>query len=257
MSAGDMPPAPDAKELPDTVEAPAAEWSKLLDRTKFAVGDETRYSMNSTLFRVTKKGLAAVTTDGRRLCLATCKSATVIGGDAEAKIPPKATAILQKLMGGDDETVVKAGWAENHARFTVGDAELVTTLTEGEFPPYEDVIPKDTDKKLTVGREQILSAVRRGSIMTNEESKGIRFAFSKKGVQLTSRTPSNGEAEINVPCKFDGKDLEIGFNPKYVADFLRAADTDEITLEMSAANRPGLLKAGDDYQCVVMPVNLQ
>ena len=136
-------------------------------------------------------------------------------------------------------------------------ATLTTNLVEGQFPPYEDVIPKDTDKKMTAATQDFSSAIRRAALLTTEESKGVRLHFSKKGLVLTSRSPEAGEATINFPCKYEGSEVEIGFNPTVLTDALRVVDTDEITLELTAPNRPGLIKGGSNFQYVIMPVNLQ
>jgi DNA polymerase-3 subunit beta len=99
--------------------------------------------------------------------------------------------------------------------------------------------------------------VRRAALLTTEESKGVRLAFGKNGLKLTSCSPESGEAEVNFPCKFEGSDIEIGFNPQFLTEALRVVSTDEITLELTAANRPGLLKGGPNFLYVIMPVNLQ
>jgi DNA polymerase-3 subunit beta len=119
------------------------------------------------------------------------------------------------------------------------------------------VIPKDADKKMSASTADFLSAIRRAALLTTEESRGVRLAFNKKGLVLTSRSPESGEATINFPCKFEGADVEIGFNPIFLVDALRVVNTDEVSLEMLAPNRPGLLKSGDDFLYVIMPVNLQ
>jgi DNA polymerase-3 subunit beta len=119
------------------------------------------------------------------------------------------------------------------------------------------VIPKDTDKKMTAATADFLSAVRRAALLTTEESKGVRLNFTKKGLKLTSRSPEAGEAEVNFPCKYEGADIEIGFNPAFMTEALRVVDTDEISLELTAPNRPGLLKGGPNFLYVIMPVNLQ
>src|SRR5579875_2385843 len=136
-------------------------------------------------------------------------------------------------------------------------ATLTSTLLDGQFPPFEDVILKDCDKKMTASTVDLLSAIRRAALLTTEESKGVRMHFSKKGLVLTSRSPEAGEATVNFACKFEGSDIEIGFNPQFVIDALRVVDTDEITLELTAPNRPGLLRAGPNFLYVIMPVNLQ
>ena len=119
------------------------------------------------------------------------------------------------------------------------------------------MIPKDTDKKITAGTGDFLSAINRAALLTTEESKGVRLQFSKTGLVLTSRSPESGEATINFSCKFEGSDIEIGFNPQFLTEALRVVDSDEISLELTAPNRPGLLKGGPNFLYVIMPVNLQ
>ena len=100
-------------------------------------------------------------------------------------------------------------------------------------------------------------AIRRAALLTTEESKGVRLTFSRKGLVLSSQSPGSGEATITFPCKYEGADLEIGFNPTFLIEALKVVDSDEISFEMSAPNRPGLLKGGPNFQYVIMPVNLQ
>ena len=85
----------------------------------------------------------------------------------------------------------------------------------------------------------------------------MRMQFSKKGLVLTSRSPEAGEARVDFPCKFECPDVEVGFNPTFLTDALRVVDTDEVAFELTAPNRPGLLKGGANFVYVIMPVNLQ
>jgi len=200
-----------------------------------------------------------VSTDGRRLAQA---NGDISSGDklpkdgVRAIVPAKALTLIDKLID-DPEAAVALQIRENQIIFHTADATLTSNLVEGQFPPYEDVIPKDTDRKMMAGTADFLSAVRRAALLTTEESKGVRLAFGKSGLKLTSRSPESGEAEVNFPCKFEGGDVEIGFNPQFLTEALRVVDSDEISLEMTAANRPGLLKGGANFIYVIMPVNLQ
>jgi len=174
----------------------------------------------------------------------------------KAIVPTKALTLVDKLIDDPEET---GGFQvrENQVIVHTSSATLTSNLVEGQFPPYEDVIPKDTDKKMAAATADFLSAIRRAALLTNEESKGVRMSFSKKGLVLQSRSADAGEATINFPAKFEGTDMEIGFNPQFLTDALRVVDSDEITLELTAPNRPGLLKGGADFLYVIMPVNLQ
>ncbi|MBA4039630.1 MAG: DNA polymerase III subunit beta, partial [Planctomyces sp.] len=127
------------------------------------------------------------------------------------------------------------------------------------FPPYEDVIPKENDKKATAGREDLAAAVRQAAVLTNEESRGVRMHFSGKGrrVKLSSRAPEMGDSEIDLGLtEYAGDDLEICFNPHYLTDVLKTLDEDEVIVELKASNKPGLIRVGTDFLYVLMPVNL-
>jgi len=171
-------------------------------------------------------------------------------------VPSKALMLLDKLID-DPEEQVGVQLKENQVIFHTPSATLTSNLVEGQFPPYEDVIPKDADKHMTASTADFLSAVRRAALLTTEESKGVRMAFGKKGLVLTSRSPESGEARVDFPAKFEGPDVEIGFNPTFLTDALRVVDTDEVAFELTAPNRPGLLKGGQNFLYVIMPVNLQ
>ena len=239
---------------------------KLIAKTIFATNREaTRYAFNGVYTTARDGKLMLVATDGRRLAKAVA-DATIRPGLVEetkdakkaphAIVPTKAMQMVDKLVG-DPEEPVKVQMRPNQVIFATRDATLTSSLVEGQFPPFEDVIPKDSDKTMTAASGDLMSAVRRASLLTTEDSKGVRMHFSGEGVKLTSRSPEAGEAEVNFSCKYDGSDLEIGFNPNFLTDALKVVDADEVTFEMSAANRPGLLKGGEDFLYVIMPVNLQ
>jgi DNA polymerase-3 subunit beta len=233
---------------------------QLIAQTLFAAARESsRYAFNGVLLNAKAKKAHFVATDGRRLAQANGDLTTASKLDKEglkAIIPAKALTLIDKLAV-DPEEPVGFQLTENQIIVQTASATLTSSLVEGQFPPYEDVIPKDCDKKMTAGTADFLSAIRRASLLTTEESKGVRLAFGKKGLVLNSRSPESGEATINFPCKFEGADIEIGFNPQFLVDALRVVDTDEISLELTAPNRPGLLKGGPNFLYVIMPVNLQ
>jgi len=129
---------------------------------------------------------------------------------------------------------------------------------EGAFPPFEDVIPKDQDKKVSCDTASLLSAIRRAALLTNEESRGVRMAFADDKLTLTSRAPEMGEAEVELALdKYEGDPVEIGFNPGFIADALKVVDGGKVIVELKAPNKPGVLRTGPDFTYVLMPVNLQ
>ncbi|HLL87842.1 MAG TPA: DNA polymerase III subunit beta [Tepidisphaeraceae bacterium] len=258
QKASDFPPVPDFQGEADFTVAGGA-LKQLIGQTLFAAAKEsTRYAFNGVLVIAKAKKLTLVSTDGRRLALAKGDliSDKLPKDGAKAIIPAKALNLIDKLID-DPEEAVGFQVRENQVIFHTASATLTSNLVEGQFPPYEDVIPKDADKLMTAATADFLSAIRRAALLTTEESKGVRMAFSKKGLVLTSRSPESGEATINFPAKFEGGDVEIGFNPTFLTEALRVVDTDEIALELTAPNRPGLLKGGQNFLYVIMPVNLQ
>jgi DNA polymerase-3 subunit beta len=171
--------------------------------------------------------------------------------------------MLQKLLGDDEEKVAIA-ITDNQVLFSIGEggdarAVLASNLVEGTFPPYEDVIPKDQDKKIVFDRDVLSSAVRRAALLTNEESRGVRMTFkgSDKQLELTSRAPEMGEADIQVHLNsYEGDDIEIGFNPSFITEALKVIPEPEIIMELKSQNKPGLIKSGSDFLYVVMPVTI-
>jgi len=230
----------------------------LINQTIFAAAKaSTRYAFHGVMFNAKGKHLTLVSTDAHRLALARGELTGPVAGKEMLKaiVPVKALQIVEKLVSNPEDPV-QFQLRENQIIAHTPSATLTSTLIEGQFPPYEDVIPKESNRKMTASRADLLSAVRRTALMATEESKGIRMAFSKSGLVISGSSHDAGEAVVNFPCKFDGDDLEIGFNPSYFIDVLKVVNADEVTLELSAFNRPAVLKAGPDFLYVIMPVQL-
>jgi DNA polymerase-3 subunit beta len=235
----------------------------LLDRTRFAAAREmTRFAINGVLFEKKGKKLSLVATDGHRLA----QTRDDVSGDGASRdlsavVPIKAINLIERLLT-DPEQTVSLQFKENRLYVQVASetgrvtATMSTSLVEGTFPPYNDVIPKDSDKKVTLNRERFASAVRRAALLTNEESKGVRLAFASGTLSISSRAPEMGEAKIDLPVEYAGDAIEIGFNPNYLMGALKVADQETVTFEMKTPNKPGLLKSGPGFLYVVMPVNL-
>ncbi len=234
---------------------------KLSAQTVFAAATaSTRYAFNGVLAVANGKSILMVSTDGHRLAqskgdLSKPAKNTEKEG-IRAIIPTKAMTLIDRLIVNPEEPI---GFhiTSSQAVISTPQATLTTSLVDGQFPPFEDVIPRDTDRQMKAATADFLSAVRRASLVTTEESKGVRLKFGKSGLVISSQSPSAGESKVDFPCKYEGPDFEIGFNPLYLTDGLKAVNDDEVSLEMTAANRPGLIKGGSDFLYVIMPVNLQ
>ncbi len=253
----DFPPTPAFKGDAD-FEINAGLLHRLVRQTIFATAREnSRYAINGVLLEREGNKLNLVATDGRRMALAkgSCKAAQ--GDSRGAIIPTKALNLLLRLFPNEEE-VVKVKVADNQIMFAGADAMLTSSLVEGNFPPYKDVIPKDGDRKVAVATDVLAHATRRAALLTNEESKGVKLAFSSEGLIITSRAPEMGEAEIRVELKkYEGEPVEIGFNPSFILDALKIVEHDEVALELKASSKPGVLRTGPDFLYVIMPVSLQ
>ena len=267
--ASEFPPLPEMADGGDQFTVDAQTLRQLISRTIFSTAREnSRYAINGVLLRRTGKKVEMVATDGRRLALA--RGSVTPGDDAAEEtvciIPTKALEMARRLMSGSDASV-RIGISDNQVIFAFEEEDdlpgtmLASNLVEGTFPPYEDVIPKDQDKKAAFDVDMLSSAVRRAALLTNEESRGVAMAFTGEDgnrLTLSSRAPEMGEAEIKVDMQsYDGGDVTIGFNPNFITDALKVIDDRNVILELKASNKPGLIRSGSEFLYVVMPVNLK
>jgi DNA polymerase-3 subunit beta len=254
----EFPPVPGFEGEAD-FKVQGKQLKQLISQTLFAAAKEAaRYAFNGVLMTVKNKRLILVATDGRRLALAKgdLMEAENVADLGNAIVPAKTMNLVDKLISDPDEAI-SVKLTENQIIFHTADATLTSNLIEGQFPPYEDVLPKECDRKMIAGTADLLSAVRRSALLITNDSKGVKLAFTKSGLTLSSRNPEAGEATINFAGKFEGADIEIGFNPIFITDALKVVNTDEVSFEMRAANLAGLLKGGNNFSYVIMPVNLQ
>lgn len=242
-------------------EVAAGALRRLIHRTSFATArDDSRYAISGVLVDRKKTQLRLVATDGRRLAVAVgvCKGGE---GDTTFIVPTKALNALMRLMV-DPEATVRVAREGNQVVFQVGDAgataTLLSTIDERAFPPFEDVIPKEHDRRATCDASELGGAIRRASLLTNEESKGVRLSFGQKQLTLTSRAPEMGESEVRIDgIAYQGEPIDIAFNPTFIMDVLKVIDAEQVVIEMKAPNKPGVIKAGNEFTYVVMPVSLQ
>ncbi len=252
----DFPTVPDLEGDPDFM-IPNEALAGLIDWTVFACAKEsTRYAINGVLWEVTPKQLTMAATDGRRLSVGKMKfKEGGAKGDSQAIVPGKALQLFARLPG-DANSSVAVQIASNRIILKVGRSTLSSNLIEGHFPKYQDVVPQDCDRVVELKTSEFQGKLRQAALLTNEESKGVRLSFAKGELTIASRAPEQGEATISLPIEYAGETTEIGFNPVFLMDVLRVADTDKITFAFKEANRPGLIKKSEDFLHVVMPVNL-
>ncbi len=228
-----------------------------IEQTVFAAAKEsTRYALNGILWEVTAKKLLLVATDGRRLAR---RKLNLVSGPAEPGyriiVPAKTMSLLDRI-GADEKDKLSVRLVDNQILIGCANVVVSSNLVEGNFPKYEDIIPSGYDKKVRFQTESALSAVRRASLLANEDSKGVKVAIANNRVVFSCRAPEMGDAQIDVAAEYTGEAMEIGFNPQFLVDVLRVLKTADFDLELGQSDRPGLIKSGVNFVYVVMPINL-
>ena len=253
---GEYPAIAEFTDDPD-FEVPAQTLAEMIGRTLFAAAKaHSHYAMSGVLWEATGKKLQLVATDGHRLAQAKGSLAKTAARDVAAIVPGKLMALIQRVVAAEGEAVLSVKIEESQVLVRTARAVLVSSLVQGNFPKYADVIPQSCARKATIKTGDFEHSVRLAALLTNEESRGVRVSFAEKQATLSCRAPEAGEAEVTCPITFDGETLDMAFNPGFLVDALRVIDTDEISFEMNASLKPAVIKAGPDFLYVVMPVEL-
>ncbi len=253
----EFPKLPEFKDK-DTIVISQPLLKKMLTMTSFSMSyDQTRYVLNGILFIIGPKTLKLVATDGRRL--ATIEKEVSLPKEFEknpkkAVIPTKAVAELLRALGNDREA--KIVFNENQVLFNLGQTTIISRLVEGEFPNYEQVVPKEVKDKLRLGRENFLLAVKRASILTSQESQAIKLELFRDKLVVSKVTPELGESREEVSADYKGPELVVGFNPSYLIEVLKNLDKPDAELELTSPDKPGVIRTGDGYIYVVLPMQI-
>ena len=255
QNVAEFPPVPVMEGAAD-LEVEAKELRRLVEWTVFAAAREnSRYAIHGVLWERDGGKLLLTATDGRRLSHAEGQVSGEAGPALRAIVPIRAMNLFLRVLSDTDPLVgVKISGTQVFLRSPR--ATVSSALVEGQFPRYQDVIPTDSDKKAELSRAEFLSAIRQAAVLTNEESKTVRLSFSSEELTLTSRAPEEGEATVKLLSAYQGEPIDIGFNPVFLVDILKVAESDRVTLEMKSSSRPGIVRSGPDLLYVVMPVNL-
>ena len=261
----DFPPLP-AIEREGLIPLPGAGLLQLIRKTLFAVGDnDTRYVLNGLLIVVTNTDetpiIRLVGTDGHRLAMADQNLVPAEAGiqtqEEKVIVPKKAATEIRRLLeeGGDEPMI---GFTKNMLIFRKSGLVLTSRLMEGNYPNYQQVIPKASNKKITVNRDDLEGALRRVSVLAQNKSYAVKLTFSKKAITLFSSHPDTGEAKEEIPASFNGEEFAAGFNARYLLDVLGVMESETVVLNMEASLSPCLIRELDTpmFQAVVMPVKV-
>lgn len=227
----------------------------MIKKTSYAIShDESRYVLNGLYIIISKGRITGVATDGRRLALCEIPVKTAQEQDRGVILPTKAVQELSRFLGDEGEVTLSLG--ENQVEFGTGDCTLVTRLVEGHFPNYNQVIPSRSTVSFTLDREEFLSATRRVSLVTSEQSNSIKLSFQKNRLVINSNTPDVGEAREELTIAYAGDEITIAFNPDFLIDVLKNLDEPEVSLELIDSLNPGVVRCGKSFTYVIMPIRL-
>jgi DNA polymerase III subunit beta len=241
--------------LEGAIELEQAVVKESLSLTSFAISsDETRYVLNGVLICIQGHQIRFVATDGRRLAFYKKEIKQKNEKNLEMIIPAKTIHELLKLLGW--EGVVKIVSVQNKILFYFEDTLLVSSLIEGNFPNYDQVIPKEEKTQVKANREEFLQAVRRVSLLTSPEAPALKFDFIKNKILISAKTPNMGEAKEELSADFKGEEITIGFNPGYFLDVLKNLSDENISISLTSPDKPGLIRGREGYLYVIMPMQL-
>ena len=230
----------------------------MVRRTIFATADETaRYSMTGVLWELDAEVVRLVATAGRRLALAQ-GTATAHGGHSTKGqapvVPTKAMSLLERNLQVDEDPV-KICLRPNEVLFRTGRAVVYSRLVEGRFPDYKQVMPRKPATKVSLSTASFQAAVRQAAVMTDEDSKRVTFHFDREKLTLQAHGATAGRSKVDLPISYDGKPIDINFNPAYLIEMLKVLPPDEeIVLELIDGGSPALFKHGTTYSYLVMPL---
>jgi DNA polymerase III subunit beta len=251
----DFPRVPDHREATYTP-VESAVLREMIDRTLFSVcNDETRFHLNGVYFESDGSKARMVSTDGHRLSKV---ERTIANGPKLSSgviIPKKGLLEMKKVL--ESGPSCKLAIKTPHLFLVQEDLAIAVKLIDAQFPPYEQVIPKDHKKIITIDRVRFIEAMRRAQLMSSE-TRGVKVAASKDGVTIASDNPDLGEVREELDAEYNGEAIAIGFNPKYVVELLGQMQSDQITISLGGELDPGLIQplAGDQYLGVVMPMRI-
>lgn len=232
-----------------------------INKTLFAVSsDDLRPAMTGVFFEMLKDGIQFVATDAHRLVR--YKRTDVKCPRADSMIVPKKPLTLLKAAMPMNEDELSISYNSNHLFVVHGTTQMSCRLIDARFPDYKVVIPADNPYKLTVTKADFHGALRRVSIFSNKSTNQVVLSISGSELQLAAQDVDfSFEGTERMKCQYNGEDLQIAFNAKFLLEMLNAAESEEVTLNLSTPTRAGILvpgnqEEGEDLLMLVMPLML-
>jgi DNA polymerase III subunit beta len=259
-------PSVSTQALKHSIVLEQAEFLHMLKHVAYAQStDENRYLLNGVYFNIEGDKFTLVATDGRRLALFSKEMLTPADHMGQFILPAKTVSELVRILGQGKD--LRMSFNERQIAFEIGirdDAEkdvgligstvLISKAIEGNFPNYKQVIPSQTDQRIKLDRELLLDCVQRAALVTNEKNNSVRVRVGNNLMEIMSSSPEVGESHESLAIEYDGPQVQVGFNPQFLVEPLRALTRDEIFFEFKDELSPGVFKTTEPFLCVVMPL---
>jgi DNA polymerase III subunit beta len=257
MPADDFPKMADSGELQASFTLPQKLLRHLLSLVQYAMAQQDiRYYLNGLLLVLEGQKIKVIATDGHRLSYAEGQLSDT-HEKREVILPRKAVLELSRQLTSDDADL-KVEIYPSQVRFKYSNSELVTKIIDGKFPDYTRVIPVNYNKKITLGRQDLLHSLQRAAILSNEKFRGVRWLIAGTSLKISCTNSEQEEAQEEMEVDYGGEALDVGFNITYLMDVLNNVQTDKIECAFGDANSSMLITIPerDDFRYVVMPMRI-
>jgi len=238
----------------------SGDLQKLISHTSFAVStEESRPILNGVLWELRPERMRMVATNGHRLSRMDLPITAGNSPNGDLIVPPKALEQVRRLFPAEEDLEIAQG--DNHLGFRSPFTAVFTRLIEGPYPNYEQVIPRDNDRVAVTDKVALTSALKRMSVIASDQTHRIRLSFNSGLLRFSVQTPDLGEAQDELPIRFTGDPIDIGFNANYLLEILRYIPTDEVRITLKAPERAATVEPEEwtdpaSYLCLVMPLRL-
>jgi DNA polymerase-3 subunit beta len=250
-----LPEFPQGGKNQDLIKIPQKLLKGMIQLTAFAMShDETRYVLNGILFSFKDKTLKLVATDGRRLAFMEKDVPETGNAKKDVIVPMKTIQELNRNLGEDGDVTLY--FKENQIQINIGPVLITSRLIEGEYPNYEQVIPKKTKEQIKINTQDFLQATRRASILTNQDSQSIRVNMVKDRMIISKTTPDLGEVREELEVDYKGGETVIGFNPAFLIDMLKNVEDEQVQFSFIDPEKPAVLKTKENYTYIVLPMQV-
>lgn len=229
-------------------------------KTSFAAANfEAKNIISGIYCSLSENELEMAATDGNRLAQVIEKAKTVISEQTAVVIPTKTLLEIQRIVGIVESEVIELYLDKTQVIFKIGNVYILSRLIEGQYPPYKQLIPAKCEKKLVAKREDVINAIERVAIMVSEKMNIVKLKIKEDKLYLSADTPSEGMSEDILDVKYEGDEMTIAFNYRYIVDCLKVMDSENIEVGLNGSLSASVFKPEGEtgYLCLIMPIQIK